>query len=220
MLVRDYMSPNPITVSPEDTVGHALQLMKDHSIRRLPVISKGKIVGIVTRQDLLHASPSPATSLSVWEINYLFPKIKIAAVMTRQVLTVFPDCVLEKAAVIMRENSVSALPVVENHRLVAIITESDIFKALIDIFAFDSPGVRLTLSVDDGIGVLHNITEIFSSLGINIITLAARRLDSNRVNLVLRLQDNDIAAVSETLEKKGYRVFRIDRESAGCFHEG
>lgn len=212
MLVRDYMSLNPITVSPEDSVGYALELMKDHSIRRLPVIAKGKIAGIVTRQDLLRASPSPATSLSVWEINYLFPKIKIAEVMTRQVLTISPDCVLEKAAVMMRENSISALPVVENNRLVAIITESDIFKALIDIFAFDSPGVRLTLSVEDGVGVLHNITEIFSSLGINIITLAARRLDSNRVNLMLRLQDNDITAVSKLLAAKGYNVSRIDRE--------
>ncbi len=210
MLVRDYMSLSPITVSPEDSVGHALQLMKDHSIRRLPVVSKDKIVGIVTRQDLLRASPSSATSLSVWEINYLFPKIKISEVMTRKVISISPESVLEQAALVMRENSVSALPVVENNRLVAIITESDIFKALIDIFGFDYPGVRLTLAVEDEVGVLHNITEIISSLGINIITLAARRLDSNRVNIMLRLQDDDISAVSKLLAEKGYQVVRTD----------
>ncbi|HHX87602.1 MAG TPA: CBS domain-containing protein [Firmicutes bacterium] len=210
MLVRDYMSLNPITVGPQDSVGYALQLMKEHSIRRLPVVSKGQIVGIVTRQDLLRASPSSATSLSVWEINYLFPKVKISEVMTRQVITISPEAVLEKAALVMRENSVSALPVLENNRLVAIITESDIFKALIDIFAFDCPGVRLTLAVEDEVGVLHNITEIISSLGINIITLAARRLDSNRVNIMLRLQENDISSVSKLLAEKGYQVVRTN----------
>ncbi len=210
MLVRDYMSLNPITVGPQDSVGYALQLMKDHSIRRLPVISKDQIVGIVTRQDLLRASPSSASSLSIWEVNYLFPKIKISEVMTRQVITISPEAVLEKAALVMRENSISALPVVENNRLVAIITESDIFKALIDIFAFDRPGVRLTLAVEDEVGVLHNITEIISSLGINIITLAARRLDSNRVNIMLRLQDNDISSVRKLLIEKGYQVVHTD----------
>lgn len=210
MLVQDYMSLNPITVDPEDSVGHALELMKKHSIRRLPVIYKEKVVGIVTRQDLLRASPSSATSLSIWEINYLFPKIKVAEVMTRKVITISPESVLEKAALAMKENSISALPVVENDRLVAIITESDIFKALIDIFAFDSPGVRLTLSVDDEVGVLHNITEIISSLGINIITLASRRVGGNRVDIMLRLQNDHISAVSKLLTEKGYQVVRTD----------
>ncbi len=210
MLVRDYMSPNPITVSPEDSVGHALQLMKEHSIRRLPVLSKEKLVGIVTRHDLLRASPSSATSLSIWEINYLYPKVKIGEVMSKEIITISPDSVLEKAALTMRENSLSALPVVEKGRLVAIITESDIFKALIDIFAFDHPGVRLTLAVEDEVGVLHNITEIISSLGINIITLAARRVDGKKVDIMLRLQNNDVSAVSKLLAEKGYQVARSD----------
>ncbi len=210
-MVRDYMSPNPVTVGPEDSVGQALQLMKEHSIRRMPVVSRDKIVGIVTRQDLLKASPSSATSLSIWEINYLFPKVKISEVMTREVITISPESVLEKAALLMRENSVSALPVIERNRLVAIITESDIFKALIDIFAFDHPGVRLTLAVEDEVGVLHNITEIISSLGINIITLVVRRrMEDNRVNIMLRLQNNDMATVSTLLAQKGYQVVRTD----------
>ncbi|NMA92943.1 MAG: CBS domain-containing protein [Firmicutes bacterium] len=206
MFVRDYMSLDPVTVSPGDTVGYALQLMKEHSIRRLPVVSKDKVVGIVTRQDLLRASPSSATSLSIWEINYLFPKVKIAEVMTKSVISISPGTVLEEAALLMKENGVSALPVVENKRLVAIITESDIFKALIDIFAFDYPGARLIMEVEDRVGVLYDITKIISSLGVNIITLAARRVEGNRVKIMLRLQDNDVSRVIRLLAEKGYPV--------------
>ncbi|NLZ31658.1 MAG: CBS domain-containing protein, partial [Firmicutes bacterium] len=85
MFVRDYMALDPVIVAPEDTLGRALELMKKHSIRRLPVMSKGKLVGLVTENDLMRAYPSSATSLSVWEVNYLFPKIKIKDIMTREI---------------------------------------------------------------------------------------------------------------------------------------
>ena len=137
MYVRDYMSINPITVNPEDSVGDALRATESHEIRRLPVISSGKIVGLVTNQDLLKASPSPATSLSIHEINYLYPKIKIKEVMTKSVVTVSPDTVIEEAAVIMRENKIGTLLVEQHGKLLGLITESDLFKAFIDIFGFD-----------------------------------------------------------------------------------
>lgn len=91
MFVRDYMAANPVMVAPEDTLGKALELMKEHSIRRLPVMAKGKLVGLVTENDLMKAYPSSATSLSVWEVNYLFPKIKIKDIMTKDIYTVTPD---------------------------------------------------------------------------------------------------------------------------------
>ncbi|MEW5783629.1 MAG: CBS and ACT domain-containing protein [Bacillota bacterium] len=210
MLVRDYMTLNPITVKPEDSVGDALKLLKDHSIRRLPVVTRDGMVGIVTEQDLLKASPSAATSLSVWEINYLFPKIKIKDIMTKDIITVSPDAVLEEAALIMRENNISSLPVMIDGKLMGIITESDIFKALIDVFGFNVPSVRLTLSVQDEVGTIKKISETVSSLGLNIISLIVQSLDGGRGNIILRLSTDDITGVVAAFRNKNIEVSHIN----------
>lgn len=209
MFVQDYMSVNPVTVAPEDTLGEALKLMKEHSIRRLPVLSKGDIVGLVTEQDLMKASPSSATSLSVWEINYLFPKIKIKDIITRKIFTVAPETILEEAALLMQENNISTLPVLKDNRLVGIITESDLFKAFIDVLGLNHPSVRVTLPVEDQVGVLKNVTEVVGAAGINIISTIVQRFSDNRVYLILRLDTGDIAGVTKIFEAAGMQVAHI-----------
>ncbi len=209
MFVRDYMTPSPVTASPDDLLGEALRLMKEHSIRRLPVISKGKIAGLVTEQDLMKASPSSATSLSVWEINYLFHKIKIKDIMTKEIFTVAPDTILEKAALIMQEKQISTLPVLDKGRLVGIITESDIFKAFIDVLGINHPSMRVTLQVEDQIGVLKNISELVGSAGINIVSTVVQRFSDDRVYLILRLGTADVAAVTRLFDEAGIEVAHI-----------
>ncbi|MGI6615723.1 MAG: CBS and ACT domain-containing protein [Dethiobacteria bacterium] len=209
MFVRDYMTPSPVTASPDDLLGEALRLMKEHSIRRLPVISKGKIAGLVTEQDLMKASPSSATSLSVWEINYLFHKIKIKDIMTKEIFTVTPDTILEKAALIMQEKQISTLPVLDKGRLVGIITESDIFKAFIDVLGINHPSMRVTLQVEDQIGVLKNISELVGSAGINIVSTVVQRFSDDRVYLILRLGTSDVAAVTRLFDEAGIEVAHI-----------
>ncbi len=209
MFVRDYMSMNPVTVAPESTLGEALRLMKEHSIRRLPVIAKEEIVGLVTEQDLMKASPSPATSLSVWEINYLFPKIKIKDIMTKKIFTVAPETILEEAALIMQERTISTLPVIKDNRVVGIITESDIFKAFIDLLALKHPSVRVTLLVEDQIGVLKKIAEVIGEAGINIISTNVQRFSDNRVNLILRLDTVDLDGVTKIFDAAGLQVVHI-----------
>jgi acetoin utilization protein AcuB len=209
MFVRDYMTPSPVTVSPDDLLGDALDLMKKHSIRRLPVVSRGKIVGLVTEQDLMKASPSSATSLSVWEINYLFSKIKIKNIMTREIFTVNDDTILEEAALIMQEKQISTLPVLENNHLVGIITESDIFKAFIDVLGLNHPSLRVTLVVEDQIGVLKSISEIVDAAGINIVSTIVQRSSDNRVHLILRLATKDVERVTGIFEKAGVEVAHI-----------
>jgi acetoin utilization protein AcuB len=209
MFVRDYMTPSPVTASPDDLLGEALRLMKEHSIRRLPVISKGKIAGLVTEQDLMKASPSSATSLSVWEINYLFHKIKIKDIMTKEIFTVAPDTILEKAALIMQEKQISTLPVLDKGRLVGIITESDIFKAFIDVLGINHPSMRVTLQVEDQIGVLKNISELVGSAGINIVSTVVQRFSDDRVYLILRLGTSDVAAVTRLFDEAGIEVAHI-----------
>ena len=206
MFVRDYMSINPITVEPNDSIGDALELLKDHSIRRLPVVSKNKLVGLVTETDLLKASPSAATSLSIHEINYLYPKIKIRDIMTRDVVTISPDAAIEEAAVIMREKKFGTLVVAEKDNLVGLITESDLFKAFIDVFGFDRPGERIIVAFEDKIGELGKLASLIGSLGIFIISLVITYDADDKAYILMRLKTDDREALAKELEKNGYDV--------------
>ena len=209
MFVRDYMAANPVIVAPEDTLGKALELMKEHSIRRLPVMAKGKLVGLVTENDLMRAYPSSATSLSVWEVNYLFPKIKIKDIMTKEIYTVTPDTILEEAALIMQEKHISTLPVLDKNRLVGIITESDLFKAFIDVLGLNHPSVRVTLAVKDEVGVLKNVAAVVGEAGFNIISTIVQRPSRDRVYIILRLDTNDLDRVARVFAEAEIEVAHI-----------
>lgn len=130
-LVKDWMTTNPVCVGPHTTLPEGLQLMKERRIRRLPVVDKGKLVGIVTRGDLRGAQPSEATSLSIFEINYLIARLTLDHVMTKNVLTVTPDSTIENAAGLMLKHKIAGLPVVDQGRVVGILTESDIFRLIV-----------------------------------------------------------------------------------------
>lgn len=132
ILVRQWMTTQVISVGPKVPITEAHQIMKENDIRRLPVIDDGMLVGIVTIGDIREASPSGATTLSIWELNYLWSQIKIKDVMTRKVYTVGPDEPLINAAQIMLDKKVSGLPVVSGDgEVVGIITESDVFRMLV-----------------------------------------------------------------------------------------
>ncbi len=131
-LVRDWMTPDVITVTPDTPLVEADRLVVDHMIRRLPVVENGKLVGICTYGDIREARPSPATSLSVWELNYLLSQLTVREIMTSQPVTVAAAATISEAARLMLNNQISGLPVVDaqNH-LVGIITESDIFRLVV-----------------------------------------------------------------------------------------
>jgi CBS domain-containing protein len=130
-LVKDWMTHDPVVITPDVTLPEVHHIMAEHKIRRLPVVDNGKLVGIVTRGDIREASPSDATSLSVFELNYLLSKLQVRQVMTRKPVTVKPQTSIERAAQIMLENKIGGLPVLERGKLVGIITESDIFSMLV-----------------------------------------------------------------------------------------
>ena len=133
MLVGERMKHPVISIPPDMPIVDALNLMKRERIRRTPVVKDGKMMGIVSDKDLLNASPSPATSLSVWEMNYLLSKILVKDVMTRKVLTVSEETPLEDAARIMADNKIGGLPVVRGEHVVGIITETDLFKIFLEL---------------------------------------------------------------------------------------
>ena len=172
MLVKERMSQHPILCAPDMSVSEALNLMKKEKIRRLPVVDKrGHLAGIVSDKDLLHASPSPATSLSVWEITYLLGKIKVEDVMTKKVITVTEDTPVEDAARIMADNKIGGLPVVRDGAVVGIITETDLFKLFLELLGAREKGVRVTMLVRNTIGELAKITQAVAADGGNIMAL-------------------------------------------------
>ena len=166
MLVGNRMTPNPITVSPDLSVTEAMQKMRQNNVHRFPVVDRqGKLVGIITYRDLLHASPSSATSLSMWEISYLLSQIKVKEVMTRNVITVGEDTTLEEAAGLMVDNEIGSLPVIHNDKIVGIITESDLFRVFREIFGAREKGIRLTLLAPYVKGSMAQITSAITHAG-------------------------------------------------------
>jgi len=132
-LVKDWMIKDVITVAPKSPMLEAHKLMREKRIRRMPVVKKGKVVGIITRSDVRQAEPSDATSLNVWEINYLLSRLRVSDIMTKDVLTIGPEDSIKMAASMLHDNQIGALPVVDHDgKLVGILTESDIFKILIN----------------------------------------------------------------------------------------
>jgi acetoin utilization protein AcuB len=186
MFVRDRMTQNPVTVTPETSVSEALNIMRQHKVRRMPVVDKqGHLVGIVAEKDLLYASPSPATSLNVYEIGYLLSKLRVKEIMAKSVVTVTEDVPLEEAARIMVDGSISGLPVVRDRAVVGIITETDIFKALLEMMGARDEGVRLTIRVHDQPGTLSKIAGAIAAVGGDIVSLGTFYSDERRHGLLV-----------------------------------
>jgi CBS domain-containing protein len=133
-LVRDWMTPSPVTAAPETSLPEALKLMQQYKIRRLPVVENGQLVGIVTRGDLRGAQPSEATTLSIYELNYLVSRVTVDQIMTRAPLTVSPTTTIQDAARLMLQHKVAGLPVLDGDNVVGIITESDIFRLVVKVW--------------------------------------------------------------------------------------
>jgi len=173
MLVRDRMSTHPVTTNPEASVPDALKVMQGSKVRQLPVLDdKGNLVGIVSLADLFRVLPSPASSLSVWEVGYLVEKIKVSEVMTKEVITVTEETAVEEAGRIMAEGKVSGLPVMRGQELVGMITESHLFGILLDVFGAGLPGVRVTTKQPLEKGGLAKLSSAIAGAGGHFIAFA------------------------------------------------
>ena len=212
MFVRNYMSANPVTITRKTTVADALDLMRRHNIRRLPVMENGELVGIVTDRDLREISPSPATSLSIFELNYLLAKAKIGDFMPKRqkVHVIDADAYIEEAALLMREHKVGALPVTSQGELVGIITETNIFDALIEIMGITEAGCRIDLEADDKPGVLADISQVIGALGVNISRIALFRNGSSKVKVVVRINTEDGSQIVDRLKEHGYDILAVN----------
>ncbi len=193
MLVHERMSRNPYTITADTPVEEALKRMREVHVRRFPVVNKaGKLVGIVAEKDLLYASPSPATSLSIHELHYLLSKLTVSEVMKPDVVTVTEDTPVEDAARIMADQKIGSLPVVRDGRLVGIITETDLFKLFLELLGARKRGVRITMLVPDVKGTLAKIATAIAQQGGNIIALGTF-LGEDPTNLMVAIKVSDVS---------------------------
>ena len=184
MAVKDFMTKRVVYVSPETTVAAAADIMRDKGLRRLPVIEHDKLVGLITEGTMAEASPSKATSLSIYEMNYLLNKTKVGDIMIKNVLTVSKYASLEDAIYIMLQNKVGVLPVVDNDQISGIITDKDVFRAFLEISGYGQAGIRIGLEVPDTPRVLEKIANLISSANLNI----ARTIVAPKNDTVLRVE--------------------------------
>jgi acetoin utilization protein AcuB len=195
MLVRDWMTKDPLTVTPDTPVLEAINLLKQKKFRRLPVVKDGKLLGLVTDKDLKDAMPSKATTLSVWEMNYLLSKLTVEEVMAKPVITVGADEPLEKAALIMED------------KLVGIITVTDVLRAFIEVLGLRLGGLRITVDIPDVPGALAQMAQAVPPA--NIVSIAtAAHLDGYQ-RLVMRVVGEDVEGVPERLKAAGERVVDV-----------
>ncbi len=210
MIVSKRMTANPTTIASTMTIVDALQLMRSNKFRRLPVVDNGKLVGIVTDRDLREVSASPATSLSVFELNYLLAKMQVKDIMTKKVLTVSADATVEEAALIMYNNKIGGLIVLDDKQeVVGILTETDIFKTFVDIMGLPQGKTRLSLIVPDRLGVINDISGVFKELGVSIGSFASYPTDEGQYEVVIRADIKDVKIMTERLAVLGYPVQHV-----------
>ncbi len=207
MYVRDRMTKNPYCIQASAGITELMGLMREKNLKKVPVLDGEKVVGMITSGDIEKVSPTKATSLSVFEINYLLSKIQVKDAMTRQFTAVSPDDLIEDAAVEMRAKRVNAVPVIQDGKLVGIMTESDLFDALIDVMGARVVGTRFVVSTKDKEGVLSEVCTIISNHGVNIIHLAVVRHDEdNSAELILRVDSINVEEILQEIESRGYTV--------------
>lgn len=217
MLVKYWMSKEVITIGPNGSMQDAIFLMKEKNIRMLPVIDKGKLVGMITQGDLKRASASDATTLEIHELLYLIDKIKIRDIMTRKLITVPIDFTIEETAEIMLENKINGVPIVDqNEKVVGVVTQSDLFRVLISLYGAGRMSIQLAFQIEDKLGNIGLLTDAIRFCG-GRTTSVLSSYDSapagyRRVYISVHIDKNTkIDRMIEMLERISLPLYMIDR---------
>ena len=212
MFVANRMTKNPITVEPTTPVNEAAKLMKRRNIRRLPVVEKGSLVGIISDRDIMRVAPSPATTLSKFEIMSLLDKITVSEIMAKDVVSLPDTATIEEAALVMYNEKLSGLPVVSSMgAVVGIITETDVFKTFVDVMGLADGKTRITLDVVDKIGVVKELAGIIADAGFNIDSMVTcnQASLSCHFEIVIRVDADNVDEITAKIEEKGYNVVHV-----------
>lgn len=213
MFVADRMTKHPITLTSGATVGEVDRIMKKNKIHRMLIVDDDKLTGYLSDRDVMRVAPSPATSLSKFEIRELLDKLSVKDIMQKKVVTVDEDATIEEAALIMYQNKVGGLPVISQvGKVVGIITATDILKTFLEVMGLPSGGkIRMTLEVENKIGVMADITKTIADSGINIDSLIVCKSYENKTQLVVRLDEcaDKFEEIKKQLEERGYKVIHV-----------
>jgi len=207
MLVKDYMSKDVVSITPDTPIFEAVDLMKQKHIHRLPVIKQGKLVGLLTEGTIQEAMPSKATSLSVYEVNYLLNKMTVSDVMIKDVHTIKSDEFIEEAIKMMREYNIGVLPVLDEHESVqGIITSTDAFDAFLAITGYGEDGTRVAVSIkEDYPGVLAELTTILAEQSFNIVQIVVYR-QTEKVIIIIQVVEKNASGLKQVLTENNYDV--------------
>ena len=208
MRIRDLMSTNVVTVSEDTSIHDARRIMEAHKIRRLPVMKKDKLVGLVTKHMLLEASPSPATSLSIHELHYLLAKMTVKDIMVKNPYTISPDMPAEEALQLGQEMGYGAFPVMEDGRLVGMVTESDIVRLMTRVLGVREKAERIDIKASRDFGNMKRIMEILDrhrAVLLSMMTLSPEHEDDDWL-VVLRLKSEDAEPIAKDLKSSGFNV--------------
>lgn len=211
MKIKHWMTSNPLTVKPDTLLMDAAKLMREHQIRRLPVVERGRVVGMLTHRNIMEASPSSATSLSVWELNYLMSKLSVAEVMRKDPVCVSPEDSVMEVIQTGHEKGIGAFPVVERGRLVGIVTETEIYQAVVTLFG--DPGqesiIELeNLQLDQRIGAMSRIAGIVEGHNLPVLAMFSmpQRRHPGHQRLYIRVKAKKVAEVVRDLQDQGYKL--------------
>lgn len=215
MAVKDFMTRKVVYVSPETTIAHAADMMKEQGLRRLPVIANDRLVGLVTEGTIADASPSKATSLSIYEMNYLLNKTKVKDVMVKDVVTVSPFASLEDAIYLMMKHKIGVLPVAEDGILSGIITDRDIFKTFLEVSGYGEKGMRLRVLVDDTVGIMEKVVKVLAEESLNIRRVISTTRKSGKVVIEFQIDgDYDLNQLKALIEAQGVTVDKLIKTEA------
>jgi len=210
MIIEWKMTKNPITCNPEMSLSDAEKLMKTSHVSQLPVLDKHqKLVGIITQKDLLHASPSPATTLSIHEMAYLLSRLTVSKIMTKKVITIPKSITTEEAAMMMIDQGLSCLPVMEGDKLIGILTMTDMFKILLELFGAREFGIRVSFSVNDKVGAIAQISTALQEHNIDIITMNTLHNEPGNYIITLKLPGTTKTEVIDILKPIVSNIFNV-----------
>lgn len=218
MLVMNWMSHDPVTINPDESMFQAMRLLEKNHIRRLPVVKKNKLVGMVTERDIKAAYPSAATLLAANELPYLLDKVKVRELMQFDPTTIHVHDTVEEAAQVMMANKIGGLPVMDEGRLVGIITESDIFRALVSLSGVNLGGVQFALEVEDLPGSIKAPADTIRRYGGRIVSILTSydQAPEGRRRVYIRTKQLDrsrLKLLQEDLSRVGQLIYVLDGRS-------
>lgn len=213
MFVSDWMTSKVYTVSPENSVTEAVNIMKQHKIKHVPVVVDGVVVGIVSDRDIKEFMPSKATTLDMYELHYLISNTKIKDIMKTKVYTTTPDAPIEQAAMLMHDNKVGCLPVCSGGKLAGIVSDWDIFEALVDITGVRHGGLRICMTIEDRPGSIKEVADKIRAEGFSLqsILTSYEKAEPGHRKIVIRTQDGGDFESLEKVLGQNYKNIVIGR---------